>query len=148
MEELFYFLDDDTSFRQRVIPTKNMSILSDLSVFLRTNIKISQNSPLKRLAILKCKPSPASMLHDVMIMFFDYFYQQENLVILELILPYFITFCDEYNCEQMQILILRLYEPNEKSYVAKNLQFLVGKRLTLLGYERRVEASDNLANVN
>lgn len=61
------------------------------------------------------------MLHDVMVMFFDYFYERRKPAILELILPYFIAFCDEYNSEQMEILILKLYESDDKIYVMKNL---------------------------
>ncbi len=147
MEELFYFLDDDSSFRQRVIPAGKVRILSDLFAFVRANVRLSCGSALKRMPVRKCEADPPSMLHDVMLVFFDYFCQQNRPAILELILPYFVVFGDEYNNEQMEVLSWRSCESDEKAYVSKNLEFQVGKRLTLLSYENRIESSDNIENV-
>lgn len=131
MENIFCFIHAGADKRSRAISPKIVEFLNDLFKYIRRAIPVNnKTSRLKRLPLEKHEAHMCSKLHDVLIVFFEYFDRMKRVDILEQILPYFVIYADDYNREQMEIMILVHHKPNPKIYVLKNLEHFLGKSLT------------------
>lgn len=94
--------------------------------------------------------SDTQKFRDVLLFFFDYFCERENLSVLTRIQSYFVILDDFFNQDRMEGTILSLLEKNAnvsvRSLVLKNLEYFFGKIMLsyLIDYK---ESSDNQYNL-